>query len=195
MKKYTLKIERDEYPESPDFWGNDDVFIVYDHRQFTVDRKGFSPRDIFEHLQAGKRVYKGYYAFPLYAYIHSGVSLSMSRSGYPFNDRWDVSSTGFVLVKRTAGQWTTKQAEKVGQSIVNEWNQYLSGDVWTCTIEDEQGDAVDSLSGIYGEEYAQEEGQRMLKNAQSHCIHLHFQKLKKWILNRVPLNRRTALSY
>ena len=51
-KGYRIKIVQDDNSTSPDEWGNEDLFLVYDHRDFWVKRKGFEPRRIFEHLSA-----------------------------------------------------------------------------------------------------------------------------------------------
>ena len=46
MKRYNLKsgnileVIQDDDAESPDIWGNTDMFLVYDHNQFSVKRKG-----------------------------------------------------------------------------------------------------------------------------------------------------------
>lgn len=141
-----IRICRDEYSQSPDDWGNIESFLVYDHRQFCIRRKGFDPTEIFEHCQIAKRMfYKGFYVFPVYAYIHSDVSLSLGNSSYPFNDRWDTSMKGFVLVERMKGIWDKKKAIAVAESIVNEWNMYLCGDVWGYTSD------FGSCWGFYGE--------------------------------------------
>jgi hypothetical protein len=160
--KYLIKVVQDENADSPDCWGNDDAFVVYDHRQFYVKREGFDPREIWEHLQTGKKLYNGYFIFPLYAYIHSGVALSVGDHNFP-DARWDVSMTGFVLVKRVKGMYTSDKAFKLAEAITEEWNQYLSGDVYGYKIydmtgadieEDDEceGEFVDSCWGFYGEE-------------------------------------------
>jgi hypothetical protein len=151
--KYKIEVVQDEDPQSPDDWGNDDAFVVYDHGQFDVRRKGFEPRDIFDHIQKVKRgFYDGYYVFVLYAYIHSGVVLSVGSHNFP-DARWDVSSTGFVLVKRQKGwTWRRKTAFKVAESITEDWNQFLSGGVYGYKVTDTETDTeVDSCWGFYGE--------------------------------------------
>jgi hypothetical protein len=40
--KYKIEVVQDEMAESPDAWGNDDAFVVYEHRQFDVRREGFA---------------------------------------------------------------------------------------------------------------------------------------------------------
>lgn len=128
---FDIEFRYDEDAQSPDDWGNDDAFLVYDHRQFYVERKGFAPEDIYEAISEGKKIYEGYYVFPVYAYIHSGVALSLGNNSYPFTCPWDTSMKGFCLVKRTKGwTWTNKKAYEAAKSIIADWNQYLSGDVW-----------------------------------------------------------------
>jgi len=141
-KDYEIEIHQDEDAESPDSWGNDDCFLVYDHRDFTIKRKGFEPRELWED---GRAFINGYHVFRVNAYIHSGIVLSLGK--YPFNDRWDVSTTGYVLVKRGKGwSWTREKASKIAESIITEWNQYLSGEVYGYNSE------AGGCCGFYGNE-------------------------------------------
>lgn len=182
---FEYTVECDEYAESPDTWGNDDAFLVYDHRQFSVERKGFDPREIYEHTRDTKRMfYDGHFVFKLFAHIHSGVRLSLSHNG----DRWDTSMSGFVLVERQKGlAWTRAKAEKVAQEVVDEWNEYLGGEVYRWEY---MGDA---FSGYYGDSGLEQ------CHAESKCaIDLHISKMRKKhierrkieIKNRVPLKCR-----
>lgn len=132
-----IKIFYDTDADSPDTWGNDELFLVYDHREFCVKRKGFDPKEIFDHTnETEKMFYKGHYVFPLYAYIHSGVSLSLGKTSYPFTDRWDTSFAGFVLVKQIKGwSYHREKALKAAESLVEEWNMYLGGEVYGYSTE------------------------------------------------------------
>lgn len=141
-----LRVIQDENAESPDYWDNEDIFLVYEHRQFNVSREYFHPRDIFEHIKAlhtGENkdriepLYEKYYIFNVYAYIHSGINLSLNNNSYPFNDKFDVSTTGYVLVHKESFADKEKQtiidektARKYAEDLIETWNQYLSGDVW-----------------------------------------------------------------
>lgn len=135
-KGYKIKIRQDESCESPDDWGNDDIFLVYAHRQFDVRRKGFEPRKIYESLQEIDCCpeYNNYWIFPVDAYIHSGVHISLANTkNYP-DRRWDVSTTGYILASKE--DWTeVEDAYKAAESLVEEWNQYLSGEVYGFIIE------------------------------------------------------------
>tara|TARA_R100001086_G_C11824725_1_gene255001 strand:+ start:246 stop:974 length:729 start_codon:yes stop_codon:yes gene_type:complete len=157
-KRYKLKsgnileVIQDESPESPDMWDNKDIFLVYDHKQFTVKREGFEPVNIYRYLKINNTVvienndqwqddtYNNYFIFVVYAYIHSGISLSLGNSTYPFNDKWDVSTTGYILVKKDSieeynqptvdGNLVGQKAKECAEGLIETWNQYLSGDVY-----------------------------------------------------------------
>ena len=145
-----IEIFQDDYPTSPDEYGNDDIFLVYGHRDFEVKVKGYDPEEIFHYTNERKRLfYEGYWVFPVFAYIHSEVSLSLDRRGgnmYWQHVDWDVSFQGFALVKKMKGwTYTRKQAEKIAQSLLDEWNDYLSGNVYGYKV------LNDSCSGYYGD--------------------------------------------
>jgi hypothetical protein len=198
------KLERDDYYESPNEWGDTSVFLVFDHRQFQVDRPYFKPRDIYDYInypeiplrdefedegefedavkdwEDNRLDYSEYYIFNLSAYIHGSVSLSLGRE-YPFNDRWDTSSTGFVLVSKKEVDFALQRssneillaktdeeiAEHYAKNLVETWNTYLEGDVWTMSVELQtvnvandmiiDSEHLDSCGGYYGLEHAEEE--------------------------------------
>lgn len=180
--------------ESPNDWGDEEQFIVYDHRDFTITRKYFEPQEIFERMQNGFKLFPNdeFWFFPVYAYIHSGVSLSLSRRVYPFNDRWDVSFKGFALIKRQKGTWTEDNAYKAAQGLIETWNEYLSGEVYGYISE------TGSCWSYYGDEGLNQMIAEA-KNEIDHHILLerknHFSYLKKMIKNHVPLNIRNKCKY
>lgn len=156
-----VELFQDECVDSPDEWLNDEyAFIVTTrNRHFEVIPKGYSVDAIKGYFEDNPKakLYNGKYrVLPLYAYVHSGVSLSLGRDRYPFNCPWDSGQIGYVLVKRGKGMYTLKQAYKQAECTVEAWNQYLSGDVYYYTITDKQGDCLESCGGLYGIEYAEQ---------------------------------------
>ena len=146
--KHILSIWQDSDAESPDAWKNEDMFLVYDHRQFTVERSDFKPKDIYDYIieydaETSKDLriseYNKYHIFTVYAYIHSGVSLSLAHQGC----RFDTSSTGFILIKKDILQQgagnveedlTKEEASKYAEGLISTWNTYLSGEIFGFTI-------------------------------------------------------------
>lgn len=152
-KNHRIRIEQDELYDSPDDWGNEDIFLVYKHRDFTIWRVGFDPQEIFQWLLLIKELettvdaerleeinsdlesypdYSKYWIFPVEAYIHSGVSLSLFN-GTKFC-RWDSSVAGYILALKK--EYTTKEeAEKSAIGLIDSWNDYLSGNVYGFIVE------------------------------------------------------------
>lgn len=149
-KGYKIKIRQDEFCESPNEWINEDLFLVYDHRQFNVERKGFEPNDIYNYLELKSKIessigldesqeeledeIKGYFdynskywIFPVEAYIHSGVSLSLFSGTKQC--RWDSSVAGYILAEKDSFK-DEYDAIKSAESLIETWNQYLSGEVY-----------------------------------------------------------------
>jgi hypothetical protein len=93
---------------------------------------------------------KKYHVFGLEAYIHSGVSLSLSRQGNFPDRQWDVSQIGLVFVAKTEVR-TRAKAEKLARSLISTWNDYLSGAVYGFHLENKQGEVIDSCWGYYGD--------------------------------------------
>lgn len=178
---YTIEIHRDTDPHSPNNWEDDSVFLVYDHRQFSVKVEGYEPKDIYTHLKAKYHLdklveeiairkttatedeedtltalhddinddFNDYFIYVVFAYIHSGVSLSLGNNTYPFNDRFDVSSTGFVLVSKGEFDDNEDKGKKAAESLIETWNYYLSGQVYGYIVKKDDKE-LDSCWGFYG---------------------------------------------
>ena len=87
------RIEYDTMPKNPRAGIFENLFTLYfaSNRYVSGDeriREGYEQHD-FE--QSG-----AYLAFPVYAYIHSGVALSIN----PFSCPWDSGQIGFAVISR-----------------------------------------------------------------------------------------------
>lgn len=150
---YTVKIQQDTDAEAPQ-QEKAAFLLTTNNRHFcpklpddiSVDRN--DPEAIREVLG------DTYHLYPLYAYIHGGVALSMSRTGQ-FADRWDGGQIGVVAVTKDTSD--IPSPEEYAEAHIEEWNQYLSGDVWGYVIEDGNGVHVDSCWGFYGLDYCRTE--------------------------------------
>ena len=145
-KGYTISIEQDRFAVSPDEWSDEGMFLTAEARRyFEVKRKGFMSYDIDL-----DKVSKSYDVFPLFAYIHSGILLSLTEENYPFNDQWDSGQIGRVFIQKTIAE-KKKERQKIAQDLVNNWNDFLSGNVYCYAVEDHEGDIVASCGGFYGD--------------------------------------------
>lgn len=152
-----IKLIRDQDAESPDDWGDESLFLVGYHRDFSVERDdAISKEDLITHFNGEKIAQaKDYFIFGLEAYIHSGVVLALTNGGNFPDRQWDVSKLGAVLVSKKEARGR-KAAEKLARSLVDKWNTYLSGDIFGFVIEDKDGKDMDSCWGFYGIEEAEE---------------------------------------
>ncbi len=183
-----IEIEQDTDAQSPSENQDNGLFLVANHRQFFVQEPGEKSRQIdFDELL--ERFKKTHWIFPLEAYIHSGVRLSFGSEGNFPDRRWDVSQLGFVFVSKK--EWRlSKKAKAAAGALINEWNQYLEGDVWGYIV-DRQGEH-ESCWGFYGQDYCISEAKSIAEHIYKRKLKARLERVKAFILNRVPLTIRAA---
>jgi hypothetical protein len=146
----TIDIYQDEDATSPEEWGNDDLFLSYDCRRVGAGRKGYA-RD-------GARYLGDYHVYVLDVNDGPYTILSLGATLAPLaeDDEEEVNHKGYVYVSRA--EWPDEDgARKAAVSLVEEWNTYLSGDVYGYVIRDEDGADLDSCWGFYGMDTVKEE--------------------------------------
>jgi hypothetical protein len=119
----------------------DEIFLLYYHRDFWVTRKGFEKQPS---TAAIADMLNDYYFIPVYAYIHSGVALSLNNNSYPFNCQWDTSMCGGIFISKNCSDFNTEESRSnAAQAMIQEWNDVLSGNVYGYRImrNDEELDA------------------------------------------------------
>lgn len=117
-------------------------------------------------------------SLPVYACIHSGITLSTM----PFSDMYDAAQSGIIYARRTsAPDLSDAEIESALRAEVSEFAAWLAGDVFTVTIyavpDGEDADlvdldaceVVDSCSGFYGYARADEAAREMLEEAAYYC--------------------------
>lgn len=103
----------------------------------------------------------GYVVLPLFLYDHSGITMSCA----PFHCPWDSGQVGIIFCspqKRAKEGMTVPECTNYLKGEVATYDQYLTGDVWGYVIKDEDGEEVDSLWGLYGEDYALSEAKSVV---------------------------------
>lgn len=205
-KGMSIKIYYDEDADSPAEWDNPECFLCSDYRDLKVDSESISASECRDTIEQDKWFLNGFYIFPVSIYDHSGIALHLGDSR-----GWDYSNGyAFVCVKRMkGGTYSKSQAERVADSVLDEWNMYLSGEVYGFVAEDENGEHIDSCWGFYGDEgledaIAQAEGAIDYKLRERHEAELramknalakHISKRKGQIKSHAPLYARTAFAF
>jgi len=156
-KGYTIKIEVDTDPINPiTDWDMLGTFACFHRRYDLSNTKQFNDADdLQDFLKENENI-----SLPLYLYEHSGITISCSNSSYPFNDRWDSGQVGiiFVTYENIKKEYNCKRiTKKIRETVlrvlegeVKTFDQYLTGEVFGFTIEDQNGDQIDSCWGYYG---------------------------------------------
>jgi hypothetical protein len=113
------------------------------------------------------------FLLPVYAYIHSGISLSTGsfHGRVPaYHAHFDSGQSGVIYIEKEKMREEfgnmdenelQEKAEKIMRSEIEEFDQYLNGDVWGYCIYDETGEEIDSCYGFYGMDYCIEEAKRV----------------------------------
>jgi hypothetical protein len=167
----TLKIYVDDYPESPRSWDNLSRCIFtggYQHLGDAHDVKfdGYYT-DRFDFIEKGeqelrKQLKDVVICKPVHLYSHSGETISTELT-YPYNCRWDSGTIGFVVVTKQdiRNNWGIKRvtqeyidhAERILDGEIKTLDQFIRSEIYCFTVEDEQGDVIDSCGGFYGDDY------------------------------------------
>jgi hypothetical protein len=123
-------------------------------------------------------------ACPLYLYDHSGITISMGRGGNPFSCPWDSGMVGFIFMTKAMilSNWMKPATARLTPALkaqaldlmdgeTKTYDMYLTGDVYGYVVEridpedeDEDGEELDSCWGMFGYDYAVEEGQAVLED-------------------------------
>jgi len=151
---FNIEIMADDDAQSPEDMGDDNAFLVHYHRDCHIENK-LCPRNVLGYIytknaddydkDGAKALLKTHHFFPVAAYIHSGVVLSIGACGQFPDQQWDVSHVGGFFCSKS--EWPKRaDALKYAQGQIETWNDYLSGSVYGYDIEDVDG----SCWGFYG---------------------------------------------
>lgn len=197
--KYTLEVESCGWHDDPREWDNRCTMICW-HNQYSLgDKHSYSGpldlmttlhrevigeswfykhtsedwSDIMQALQESNLIH----IKAIHLYDHGGLTVSTSNA-YPYNDRWDSRTVGFIyvtkkkLIEECIGMVEEDWKERADQYIEDEmktYDQYLRGDVYGFTLkktvtkkekcphcgevvrEYEEEIVDDSCSGFYGD--------------------------------------------
>lgn len=189
-KGYRIVIEQDEDAENPykDWDQLSDVNFWL--RNYDLDSTGAgqlefkSPQEVMKAYESGKLVYAQW----IHAYMHSGITISLDKSRYPFTDPLDSELAGAVYVTKEkakaefpnySGRTLWLACERVVKFEIEALDQYLTGDVWYYSISHKKVDK-DSCGGMYGYEYCVKEAKEIVDQYIEEELNGHEKVLDEW---------------
>ena len=167
-KGYRIKIHTDDDPNDPREWDNLGHMVCF-HRRYDL---GDCDHDLnssmfngWDDLEEYLRKEEGAHVIrPLYLYDHSGLRIKIGDfhgllpQGHA---EFDSGQVGFIYVtkkqirnefnvKRISKKATDK-ANKLLESEVSTYDDYLCGNIYGYEIEDKAGEELDSCWGFFGD--------------------------------------------
>jgi hypothetical protein len=171
----TIRVERDEDAESPRQWENLGKMVCWHGRYNLGDEQ---PKiEATEYLRElarelvkaddaekiseehiGRILKKHTVQLPLYLYDHSGITISTGL----FSCSWDSGQVGFIYLtmEQARKEWKNitdekelrAKVEKMLETEVEVYDQYLTGEVYGYATEDWEGNDIASCWGFFGYE-------------------------------------------
>ena len=168
--KLTVRIVRDDHPESPREDRTNLGSFFMKHRRYDFGDKDTECPDEPSEFEAWAKE-EGAVYLPVFMYDHGGRTINTTGFSCP----WDSGQIGVIyatradmlecyMVKRITKKYRD-MAERDLKGQIAELDQWLNGDIWGYVIEDAAGEHVDSCWGFYGIDYAKEEAARALADA------------------------------
>lgn len=162
MGKFRLDVFHDDEPASSPRENSNIGKMIFFHRDGYGDSHNLSVEDCKALTKRKDVVFLN-----VYAYIHGGIAISTSRTGQ-FADYFDSGQLGIIYMtaetyRKEFGKKLLNRKKALArlQSEVDEYNDYLTGNVWGYVVTDtETDDELDSCWGFIGDlKYAQEAGE------------------------------------
>jgi hypothetical protein len=215
-KGYEIKIYPDDNSENPREWDNLGT-IYYQNDQYILGEKVIKDEFDVSNCNNWNDIEKllikelnPAVIIPLKIYDHSGVSISTAIHSYPFNDYWDSSFIGFILVtkEQVRKEYNVKkiskklkeQVTRILEQEIKTFDQFMNGEIYGYVIEPEETEkqlkpeiTMNSCWGYYELDYAISEAKNVIyyeieeqrKNKQL--------KVKTLIKKNVPLIKRQEI--
>ena len=193
--KYTVKVLQDDDPQNPrEEWDNLGKMICFHHRYKLGDKHNFSDsEELMEFLKKRKDILW----LPLFLYDHSGITMNTRGFSCP----WDSGQVGIIYMEKSVyceafgkKRVNKKHVYDILRSEVSVYDDFLTGNVYGFVVEEYGEEVIDSCWGYFGStKDCLSEGILMAQYNIKQDIKNHIEKVKTWIKNRVPLDKRYAL--
>ncbi len=145
-KRFIADIYIDDMPYSPREDDNLGTLIAFHSRYDLSDDDNWTKEELIEHVAK-----EDVLSLPVYMYEHSGVALSTSA----FSCSWDSGQVGYIFVSyediiKEYGKLDIETATKVLEYEIEEYSQYINGEVYGYKVYRKDGEDVSSCWGYIG---------------------------------------------
>ena len=141
-----LEVYQDLQPENPRDFGDYLGTIVCWHKRYNLgdEQPQMSPEDYLETHKEDLAV-----ILPVYLYDHSGLTISTK----PFSCPWDSGQVGYIVAFKSdvENNLSEDDVKAILQAEIEEYNNYLIGNVWRFEHKSSDGELIDSCSGFVGD--------------------------------------------
>lgn len=145
-----LLVSIDYDPDTPESPLEESGFKLY---QFNSRRVSYCARDAlpFDDDELAELIHKGH-AYWLDYFEHGNCLWSLH--GGAVQCRWDTAPCAGLLVLEEPESWTTDPAQllKCVRGLLESYTQWCNGEVYCIDITDEEGNDVDSLGWLIGDD-------------------------------------------
>ncbi len=169
---FVVEILQDEDAENPLEFHDNLWTMIFWHKRYDMGHKHNFSIDEFETFRKKEKML----CFPVYAYDHSGISISVNRN-YPYNCPWDSGQLGYIYVtykklwdeyrKKKISKTTIEKAIKIMHGEIETYNDFLTGNCYVLHYVN--GDDDNYIGGFYGTDYE--------KNGMLECIPVEFKDI------------------
>lgn len=148
-KNHTIQIFQDINPINPRTDYDHAGTMLCVHRNYILgDKPKCTIEDIHEANENPENI-----VLPIYMYDHGGITIST----IPFLCPWDSGQVGIIYISQENAkkEWNTEDyiehAIECMRAEVNEYDRYLTGQVYGYVIQDSEGEYKDSCFGFMGD--------------------------------------------
>jgi len=178
-KNYSYTIKQNNYTENPRAWDNFGTCIFRGKYSHLGDNHELDFSNCCSWKNEEKVIKKHYgkncIIIPVYAYIHSEMTISTS----PFSCSWDSGRLGSIVVSRATirkeygvsrvTKDILKRAIQHLESEITLLNQYITGDIWDFDITDDEGKLVESCNDYGGYKFTINAIHDIIENDIKYC--------------------------
>lgn len=169
LKSFSIDIHPDPYPQNPREFDNIGTLCTY-HLDYDLDDE--SKMDLsgasWDEVEAQLKTEGAAVIIPLCFDGYGGeASIRVGRPQQGRDEDYGCVHVGFIFateetIKHEYGGLDTKSIEKTAKYLegeIEEYNKFLTGDVWGYRVMNEDGETLDSCDGFYGRDYVDKEAE------------------------------------